>query len=61
MPVPEGIYHGVDLTSMEVAMYESQTKFKSDKKAAFTPKAEEKEKEREKEKEKGWKLSKARR
>jgi len=39
MPLAEDLYHGVDLTSMEMAMYDLQSKFNADRKAAFRPAA----------------------
>jgi len=35
--LPEDIYHGVHLTSMKIAIFESQADFKAEKKAAFIP------------------------
>lgn len=40
MPLAQELYHGVDLTSMEIAMYDLQTQFKTEKKAAFKSKDE---------------------
>jgi hypothetical protein len=52
MPLNEELYHGVDLTSMEIGMYELKNQFRTEKKAAFKPKEEEEKAEEKKEEEK---------
>jgi hypothetical protein len=37
MPLNADLYHGVDLTSMEIAMFKMQTKLVEEKRAAFKP------------------------